>query len=380
MSEPVDVLKNVTATVNGRDVVQLASRIIVAEDINSSFVRSSIEVARDSRYEMQEALAGNQVQINIQPQNGPSLTASHVVHSAKPSLHKTAKGLTGSIVCIDEDYGKCFISKRVTKAWDKTNTDKAIKEIHEEVGSKKKLEISPGFKQASFTSPSLMPMKAIEKAGGLSGAQSKGFYYQTHKDGGSAYFKTMDDLSKQGPKKQFVYKGAGSADMGSLGDASTIFDIHYEGSSVSTQKQTEAQGQRFNPQFGKFANNDAASRGLSTPGLGVDSKQAAKVGFPVVNSPEQDKEKRHIDRDQQNLNKYTAKLQLLVPIATDIHAGDVIEVKSGSATYFSDANPDNAASGKWLVVSLMHSVEIGGRGETPGHTGRTILHCVGKIS
>jgi hypothetical protein len=378
MSDPVDILKNLSVTVKGRDVLELASRIIIAEDINSTFPRCMVEIGKDSRYEMQEALAGEEMSVTIQPQNGPSLQCKYTVHSAKPGLNEDGKGLSGFISGVDEDYSK-FIGNRVTKAWDKKNTDDVIKEIHKEIGSQKKIDVSSGFKQASFTSPSLMPMKAIEKAGALSGVESRGFYYNTHRDGGSSNFKTMKDLASQGPKRQFVYNGAGSADMSTLADPSVIFDLQYQGSSISTQKQTKAQGQRYNPQFGKFDKNDKAGSGLSTPGLGVKEAEA-KVGFPVINSPEQDKEKRHIDRDKQNLNEYTSKLKILVPIATDIHVGDVIDVKSGSATYFSDASPENSATGKWLVVSLIHNIDPGGREDTPGHTGRTLLHCVGKIS
>lgn len=379
MSDPIDVLKGLTATVKGRDVLQLASKIIVAEDMSSTFPRCVVEIGKDSRYEMQEALSGEDMEISIQPQNGPALQCKYKVHSAKPALNDDAKGLSGYINGVDEDYSKC-ISNRVTTSFDKKNTDDAIKEVHEKhIGSSKKIEVSSGFKQASFTLPTLMPLKAIEKCGDLSGSGSKGFYFNTHRDGGTSNFKTIKDMASKGPKRQFVYNGAGSADMNTLGDPSTIFDLQYQGSSISNQKQTKAQGQRFNPQFGKFANNDQASSGLSTPGLGVKEADA-KVGRPIVNSPEQDKEKRLIDSDQQNLNEYSSKLTVLVPIATDIHVGDVIDIKSGSATYFSDASPENSASGKWLVVKLMHIVDPGGRESNPGHTGRTLLHCVGKIS
>lgn len=378
MSEPIDILNSVSATLNGRDVLQLASAIHVAEDMNSAFPRSVIEIARDSRYEMQEAISGNQINITIQPKNGPALNIRHIVHSAKPQLHDGAKGLQGIISGVDDDYTK-FISNRVTKAWDKKNTDEAIKEIYKDIGGRKNIEVSSGFKQASFTSPSLMPMKAIEKAGGLSRSESPGFFFNTHRDGGKANFKTLKDMTAQGPKRKFTYSGSGSANPSTLGDASVIFDLQYEGSSVSTQKQTNAQGQRFNPQFGKFANNDKSSAGLSSPGLGVKAEDA-KVGYKVINTPEQEKEQRLIDRDKQNLNEYSAKLKILVPIATDLHAGDVIQVDSGSATYFSDANPTNSASGKWLIVSLMHTIYLGGKEDAPGHTGRTLLHCIGKIS
>ena len=380
MSEPIDVLKNISATLNGRDIVHMSNRIIIAEDMNSSMTRSLIEVGRDSRYEMQEALAGNPLKITVQPQNGPSLTCNHVVLSAKPQMHSTAKGLQGIINGVDEDY-KNMINKRITKGWKQKNTDAVIKEVHQEMGSKKKIEVSPGFKQATFTSPTLMPKQVIDKAGSLSqaGEKGKGWYYTTNKDGGTAYFKTLKDLSSQGPKRTFNFRATGASDPNTLGDPTVVFDLQYEGSSVSNQKQTEAQGQRYNPQYGKTEKNDASGRGLSTPGLGVQSEKAM-VGFPVINSIEQNKENRHIDRDQQNLNDYSSKLKILVPIATDLHVGDVIQVNSGSATYFSDASPNNAASGKWMIVSLIHNIDLGGTEETPGHTGRTLLHCIGKIS
>ena len=377
MSEPIDILKSIKATLNGRDLLPMAKRIIVVEDMNNAFPRSMIEIGNDSGYELQEALAENPIDISIQPQNGPALNVKHVVHSAKPQIRTTGRGLQGIISGVDDDYGK-FITKRVTKAWKQKNTDDVIKEIYKETGGSKKIDVSSGFKQASFTSPSLMPMKAIEKAGSLSGAQSQGFFFNTHRDGGTANFKTMKDLTKQGPKRNFVYKATGSADSSSLGDPSIIFDLQYQGSPISTQKQTKAQGQRYNPQFGKVVNNSKAGEGLSSPGLGVKAADA-KVGFPTINSIEQEKEKRHEDRDQQNLNEYTAKLKILVPIATDLHVGDVINVKSGSATMFSDASPENSASGKWLIVSMMHTIETGGNENAPSHTGRTLIHCVGKL-
>lgn len=380
MSEPVDVLKNVSATLNGVDVFQIASKIIIAEDMTSTLPRCMIEVGRDSQYKIQEALAGNPININVQPQNGPALQCKYVVHSAKPSLHQTGKGLEGAILGVDEDYTK-LIGERIKGGWKQTNTDSAIQDIHKKMGSNKKIEVSQG-KQASFTSPNLMPQQAMIKAASLSrsGEDGHAFHYYTHKDGGTAYMKTLKDLTKQGPKATYNYKGTGAADPNSLGDPTVIFELHYEGSSVSNQKTTNAQGQRFNPQYNKFEKNDKAGQGLSTPGLGVKAADA-KVAYPVVNSIEQEeKEKRHVDRDQQNLNKYSSKLKILVPIATNIHVGDVIQVNSGSATYFSDANPNNAASGKWLVTSLMHVIHPGGNEKTAGHTGRTLLHCIGKIS
>ena len=378
MSDPVDILKSVKATLNGRDLLELSSTIFIAEDLNSTFPRSMIQIARDPRYEMQEALAGNKLSITLQPQNGPALTVNHVVHSAKPAIHDGGKGLHGSIMGVDDDYSK-FIEKRVTKAWDKKNTDEIIKEIYQEAGGSKKVNVSSGFKKASFTSPSLMPKQAIDKAGGLSQAGSKGFSFNTHENGGTANFKTLKDMASKGPKRRFTFNAAGAADMNSLGDPSVIFDLKYEGSPVSAQKQTNAQGDRYNPQFGKTEKNEKAGQGLSTPGLGVKAGDA-QVGYKIQNTIEQERdEKRRSDRDQQNLNDYTAKLKILVPIATDLHAGDVIEVNSGSATYFSDASPTNAASGKWLIVAVMHTVHLGGNEQAPGHTGRTLLHCVGRL-
>lgn len=379
MSDPVDILKGVTATLNGRDVLQLAGTIFIAEDINSTFPRSMIQIARDSRYEMQEALAGNKLTITVQPQNGPPLNVNHVVHSAKPMLHDGGKGLHGSIMGIDDDYSK-FIEKRVTKAWDKKNTDDVCKEIYKEVGGSKKVVVSSGFKQASFTSPSLMPKQTIDKCMSLSQTGSKGFFFNTHENGGTANFRTMKDMASKGPKRRFTFNSTGAADPSTLGDQSVIFDLTYEGSSVSAQKQTKAQGERYSPQFGKVEKNEKAGQGLSTPGLGVQAGEA-QVGYKIQNTIEQERdEKRHSDRDQQNLNEYSAKLKILVPIATDLHAGDVIEVNSGSATYFSDASPTNAASGKWLIVAVLHTVHLGGNEQAPAHTGRTLLHCVGKIS
>lgn len=375
---PIDKV-DLQCTLNGRPLVELCSRITVAESIHSTFPTTSIEIPHDGRYEMQEALAGQKLNVSIRGSSGSALTVDHVVHSAKPGLHPAGRALTGIINGVSPDYPNA-VKERFTKGWYQKNTDDMIKEVHKEgLKSKYPIEVSSGFKQASMTSPSLLPLKAIEKAHSLSGAGSKAFYFQTNQNGGKAHCKTLKDLSKQGPKKSFTYRSNAAADPNSIYDGSTVYDAHYEGSPVSAQKQTEAQGLNYNPSYGKVNQNDKSGQGLSSPGLGVKSEQA-KVGHPVINTIEQDKEKRHFDRDQQGLNEYTAKLKLLVPIQTDLHAGDVISFNSGSATMFSDASPDNAASGKWLVASVVHTVETGGKEGTPHHTGRTLIHCIGKLS
>ena len=375
---PIDKV-DLQCTLNGRNLLELCSRISVAESIHSTFPTTSVEIPHDGAYEMQEALAGQKLNLSIRGASGSALTVNHVVHSAKPGLHQAGRALTGVINGVSPDYPNA-VKERVTKGWSKKNADQIIQEIHKEgLKSKFPLEVSSGMKQASMTSPSLLPLKAIEKAHKLSGTGSRAFYFQTTENGGKAHCKTMKDLTKQGPKKSFTYKSTGAADPNSIYDPTTVYDAHYEGSPVSAQKHTQAQGMNYNPSYGKTGKNEKAGQGLSTPGLGVQSGQA-NVAYPVINSIEQNKEKRHFDRDQQSLNDYTAKLKLLVPIQSDLHAGDVINFNSGSATMFSDANPNNSASGKWLVASVIHTVETGGKEGTPHHTGRTLIHCIGKIS
>lgn len=376
-NDPIDKV-DLQVSLNGRPLVEVASRITIAESIHSTFPTTSVEIPHDN-YEMQEALAGQKLNVSVRGSSGAALTVDHVIHSAKPGFKESGKSLSGVISGVSPDYPNA-VKERVTKGWSKKNTDDIIKEVHKEgLKSKYPIEVSSGFKQASMTSPSLLPLKAIEKAHGLSGAGSKAFYYQTNQDGGKAHAKTLKDLTKQGPKKTFTYKTNAAADPNSIYDGSTVYDAHYEGSPVSAQKQTQAQGMNYNPSHGKVNKNEKAGQGLSSAGLGVQSGQA-NTAYPVINTVEQDKEKRQYDRDQQSLNDYTAKLKLLVPIQTDLHAGDVISFNSGSATMFSDASPDNAASGKWLVASVIHTVETGGKDGTPHHTGRTLIHCIGKIS
>lgn len=374
---PADALQSVTATINGRPVEQLCHSIYIAEDMYNTFPKSSLVIARDPRFEMQEMLAGQTVEINAKPQTGSALKVSHVVFNAQPQIAQGARGMQGVINGTSPDF-QGAIQSRVTKSWKQKNTDEVIKEIHSEVlKSKLPIEVSKGFKQASFTSPSLMPMQAMDKAHSLSGAGSRAFYFQTHENGGKAHCKTLKDLTSKGPKMKLTYNAAAAANEASPGDNTIIYDLQYTGSNAATVKQTQAQGQRYNPSFGQGGVNDKSGQGNQTPGLGVKSS-AAKVAFPVVNTIEQDKEKRQIDRDEQNLNNLTASIKILTNLQTDLHAGDVIEVKSGSATYFSDGSPENAASGKWLITAIMHCITMGG-GETATNTGRSVIHCIGKL-
>lgn len=376
-NDPIDKV-DLTCTLNGRPLVEVCSRVTICESIHSTFPTTSVEIPRD-HYETQECKAGDKLNISIRGASGSALQVQHDVHSAKPAFQPDGKGMSAVVNGVSPDY-KNAVSERVTKGWNKKNTDQIIQEVHKEgLKSKYPLEVSSGFKQASMTSPSLLPLKAIEKAHGLSGAGSKAFYYQTNQDGGKAHCKTIKDLAKQGPKKSFTYKSTGAANEGSIYDASTVYEVQYTGSPISAQKQTEAQGMNYSPSHAKVTKNEKSSQGLSASGLGVQSKEA-KVAYPVINTPEQEKEKRQIDRDQQSLNDYTAKLMLLVPIQTDLHAGDVISFNGGSPTSFSDSSPNSAASGKWLVASVVHTVETGGKEGTPHHTGRTLIHCIGKIS
>lgn len=372
---PAEGINSIKATLNGRPVLELCTRIIIAEDMNSVFPRCSLVVARDPRFEMQEMLSGQPVKITIQPSQGPTLNIDHVVHSAKPNAHKGGKGLSGIIDSVSPDYPN-VLQNRIKKSWSKKNADSIIKEIHEEF-SKYPIEVSKGFKQTSMNGMSLLPLQTITKAGDLSGAGSKGFYFQTNEEGGKAKFLTLEDMTKKGPKMKFTYNTAASADASTLFSQTFVYDLEYQASSISNLKQTKAQSRAYVPSFVKTDKTDKAGSGSSIPGLGVKATDATSA-YPILNTIEQDKEKRMVDTDQQNLNDYTSKLKLLVNICTQLHVGDVIEVDSGSATYFSDASPKNAASGKWLITALMHSIEPGG-GPSGINLGRTLIHCIGKI-
>jgi hypothetical protein len=349
---------------------------VVCEDINTTVPRCAAFVGRDPRYELQECKAGDEIKVSIQPSTGPSVEVSHVVHKVQPFLHHGGKGLWGTINGVSPDFPK-VVGQRIKKSWSQTNTDSIIKQIHQQF-SKYPIEVSSGFKQASMNGMSLLPMQVIKKAGSLSGASSRGFYFQTQESGGKAYYKTLKDLTNADAKVKFTYNAAASKDESSIIDNNKIYDLHYEGSSVTNLKQTEAQGAHYNPSFNKTGKNDKAGQGSQIPGLGVSSSPA-QVAFPIINTPEQDKEKRMYDRDKQNLNDYTSKLRILTNLRSDLHAGDVIEVKTGSATYFSDASPENSASGKWLITAIMHVAEPGG-GPSATHLGRSVIHCIGKIS
>jgi len=372
---PADALQSIEVTLSGRPILELCSTIVVSEDMHSHFPKCAAFIGRDSHYELQECKAGDKFTVKIQPSGGPAIEANHVVQKVHPFLHEGGKGMYGAINGVSPDYAK-VLDSRVKKSWAKTNTDDIIKQTHQDFSSYP-IEVSKGFKQASMNGMSLLPMQIIKKAGSLSGTGSKGFYFQTHENGGKAHFKTMEDMTKKDAKAKFVFNAAASADQASIVDNNKIYDLHYQGSSISNKKQTEAQGENYNPSFGKQSKNDKAGQGSQIPGLGINSSPA-QVAFPVVNSPEQEKEKRMVDRDQQNLNDYTSRLKILVNMRSDLHVGDVIEVQTGSATNFSDASPDNSASGKWLITALMHVAEPGG-GPSATHIGRSIIHCVGKI-
>lgn len=372
---PAEGLRKITATLNGRPILELCTRIIIAEDMTSVFPRCSIVVSRDPRFEMQEMLAGQPVKINIQPSQGPELKIDHIVHSAKPNVHKGGKGLSGVIDTVCPDFQN-VLQNRVKKSWTKKNVDAIIKEIHEEFSSYP-IEVTKGFKQTSMNGMSLLPLQTITKAGQLSGAGSKGFYFQTNEQSGKAKFLTLEDMASKKPKMKFTYNTAASADASTIFSQTFIYDIEYQGSSVSTLKETKAQSKSYVPSFVKTGKTDQSGSGSTIPGLGVKATPSVS-SFPILNTIEQDKEKRMVDTDQQGLNDYTSKLKILVNICTQLHVGDVIEVESGSATYFSDANPKNAVSGKWLITAIMHSIEPGG-GPSGINLGRTLIHCIGKI-
>lgn len=376
-NSPGDNLKDLKVTLNGRPVLELASKIIITEDMNNIFPRSAIFIGRDSRYEMQEALAGQKIKIEVKPQSGPTLSIDHVVYSAKPGSHTGGKGLIGVISGVIPEYTKS-IQGRIKKSWSKKNADDIIKEIHKEI-SGLPIEVTNGFKSTSMNGMNLMPMQVIKKAHGLSGAGSNAFYFFTHEGQGKAKCKTLKDMASQKPKAKLYYDSSASAKPESEGAQDRIYDLQYEGTTVSDAKQKQGQGQNYTPSYSKNANNDPASTGQNTPGLGMSTDSAAsRVAHPVINTIEQAKEKRQIDRDQQNLNDLSAKLRILTNLRSDLHPGDVIEVESGSATYFSDNAPTNSSSGKWLIATIMHSIDPGG-GPAAGHTGRSLIHCVGKI-
>jgi hypothetical protein len=378
-SYPIDKV-DLTCSVNGRSLLELTGTVCIVEDIHSTWPRSSIHIANDPRHETQYFKAGDQISINVTPQSGTALKVGHVVHNSNMKLKPAGRAHAGVISGVSPDLEKA-VTERFTKGYGSggQNIDKHAQDIHKEVlKSKFPLETGEGMKKASAVYSTLMPTEALKKAGRLTGTGAPAFYYQTNENGGKAHFKTLNDLTKKGPKRTFKVNSTAASNPNSLYDATTVYDHEYNSSPITTKKQTEAQAKTYVPEYGKTANTQKSGQGLSSPGLGVNSAEA-KAAMPITNTKEQQDQKRYEDATQQDLNPYTATLKLLVAIATDLHAGDIIQFDSGSSTYFDDASPNNSASGKWMIASLMHTIETGGKSGTPYHTGRTLLHCVGPI-
>lgn len=378
-SYPIDKV-DLQCSINGRSLLELTGTVCISEDIHSTWPRSSIHIANDPRHETQYFKAGDQLSIGVTAQTGPSLKVGHVVHSADIRLKPAGRAHAGVINGVSPDISNAS-SQRFTKGYGGggQNIDKHAQDIHREaIKSKYPLETSPGMKKASAVYSTLMPKEALKKASALNGTGSKAFYFQTHENGGKAHFKTLKDMAGKSPKMSYKVVSTGAADPSSIYDPSRVFDHVYKTSRVTDQKQTKAQTNTYVPEYGKTAKTTKSDQGLSTSGLGVNSVDA-KVGMPITNTKEQQDQKRYEDATQQDLNPYTATLKLLVPIATHLHAGDIIDFKPGSGSYFDDASPDGASTGKWMITSLMHTIETGGKSGTPYHTGRTVLHCIGPI-
>lgn len=378
-SYPIDKV-DLTVQVSGRNLVELTGTVCIVEDIHSSWPRSSIHIANDPRHETQYFKAGDDISINVTPQSGNPLKVGHVVHDANMSQQASAKAHRGVISGVVKDLGEAAAG-RFTKGYGAggQNIDKHVEDMHKEVlKSKVPFEAGKGMKKASAVYPTMMFKEATGKASDLNGTGYKAFYYQTHQNGGKAHFKTMKDMTSGGPKASFKVNATAATNPNSIYDPSTVYDHEYRTSRITAKKQTQTQTNTYVPEHGKTAKTEKSGQGLSSPGLGITAGEA-KSAFPITNTKEQQDQKRFEDASKQDENPYTATLKLLVPIATHLHAGDVIDFSSGSSTYFDDASPNNSASGKWLITSLMHTIETGGKTGTPYHTGRTLLHCIGPI-
>lgn len=376
---PIDKV-DVTCSVNGRSLLELTGTICIAEDIQSTWPRSSIHIANDPRHETQYFKAGDQISINVTPQNGTPLKVGHVVHNANIRQKPAGRAHAGVISGVSPDLEKA-VTERFVKGYGSggQNVDKHAQDIHKEaLKSKYPLEVGQGMKKASAVYPTLMPKEALKKAARLNGTGSPAFYYQTNENGGKAHFKTLKDLASKGPKARFKVNSTGAADPNSILDQSNVYDHEYQTARLGEKKYTESQTKSYVPEHGKVANTQKSAAGSSAPGLGINSGEA-KGAFPITNTKEQKDQQRYDDSKQQEQNPYPATLKLLVNISTHLHAGDIIDFDSGSGSYFDNANPNNSATGKWMITSLLHTVETGGKAGTPYHTGRTLLHCIGPI-
>lgn len=380
-SYPIDKV-DLTCSINGRSLTELVGTVCVAEDIHSTWPRCSIHIANDPRHETQYFKAEDKCSITVSPQNGTPLKVDQVVYNANMRLKAAARSHAGVINTSAADL-KNAATQRHTRGYagGGQNVDKHAQDIHKDtLKSKLPLEVGQGMKKASVVYPSVMPREAFKIAGEHNGTGSPAFYYQTNENGGKAHFKTLKDLASKGPKASFKVKATGAADPNSIYDPTVVYDHEYSSTRlVDAAKSQQTQAKTYVPEYGKTANTSKSSEGLSKPGLGINSGEA-KTAMPITNTKEQQDQKRFEDATKQQQNPYTATLKVLVNIATHLHAGDIINFDSGSGSYFDNASPNNSATGKWMITSLLHTVETGGKTGTPYHTGRTLLHCIGPIT
>lgn len=378
-SNPIDTLDGASVFLDGREVTGFVRRFTISQSIEQPLMTSYVEFT-DIRYQSQQSPAGAKLQINVRPNNNRELKLDHIVEKIdNTSIAPTGKFLAGDVRGVPPEY-KDFVVKRITKSYEGNPPEKIVESVLKDVGTKKKL-FSGSYKTvpAQFLANRNSPLEVIDKSKKYPGTGSALYFYE---DPNGFNLKSVDELIKQQPKAYLIYDHAASTNIArSMTSPNNIFDIQFDyGSYGDTLKENQGQDTLVNPSGNQFNPGDKAP----TVGPGEKSRlmrdlDQTQTNMYIRNSTEQFRAKRGQDfsKQDQSLSKLTAKAKILVTLRTDITAGCVVEVKTGSGTGFSDSNPNMSHDGKWLVKKITHVCDFTDGAGAP--YGRSIIECIGKI-
>ncbi len=275
---------------------------------------------------------------------------------------------------------------RCYKAYKGINS-KAVKEIYEELGSDKKLELEETVGEFKFVMPSWTPFDCINwNAGRSKSSSSKGSYYLFYETlKGGFFYKSVEDLITKEPKKEYYYRPAGQTplqiDSNNImqyeviesGDSVNPSDEHYSvllnhdiiRKKVTKQRfsfETDNNGKLNEGELIGTLEKDAFDIDLGERRELFGMKPALRCNTKLVHS---DTKSYYFDTAQPKINAMRQfqglKVRMLIAGNRDLRVGDLIKTDMYRTKHVDTKNKDDEEkvkdkllSGKWLITAIRY--------------------------
>lgn len=269
----------------------------------------------------------------------------------------------------------------VSKSWKCTRPSEVVKYVLQSCAGASNIDVENADPARDYIAENIHPFQVVAQQSNVAladGNDPSFVHFMTYRDGGTHHFKSLKKMTEGSPVNSFEHSETGWVNNGGYSNPRAVIsfmfpcDFDYL-SDLLNGIDEEGENQNalavFNPVAKSFSLVGNQTKGCGMGGYNFKQAVTNSGTSKEQNSCNMDVEKYLLKRQARMslLERDKLALRIVVPWNPDLHAGDMIRFSwfnknSGGPVY---------GSGEYLIVSMQHSIRLGG-------FSTTTMDCVSK--